>query len=167
LVLFYLTIGLTINYSLRLVYCLFSSTSHFAVTTRLTGATRFCKYPLWALRGISIFGGYWLVSKNIMCCCVSCISDKGLIVGIALLGTYIGSLLGGTSLKCSSLSRFIGVSTSFLSRGQQSMEVVVALERSPITSIYLGRLAGTVLASSSTYIIFIRAVLLCCPLLLI
>ena len=98
---------------------------------------------------------------------MSCITDKGLIIGIAFIGSYIGSLLAGTSLKCTTLSRYIGVSTSFLSRGQQGMDVVFALERSPITSLYLGRVAGTVLASSSTYIIFIRAVLLCCPLLFI
>jgi len=149
------------------VYCLFSSTSHFAVTTRLTGATRFCKYPLWALRGISIFGGYSLISKNIIGCCVSCITDKGLIIGIALLGIFFGSLLGGTSLRCITLSRYIGVSTSFLSRGQQRMDFVFALERSPLSSYLLGRVAGSVLASTSTYIIFIRAVLLCCPLLLL
>lgn len=98
---------------------------------------------------------------------MSCVSDKGLIIGIALLGTFIGSLLGGTRLSCTRLSSCIGFSTTFVSRGQQSMDVVFALEKSPISNFHLGRVAGTVLASSSSYIFFIRAVLLCFPLLLI
>jgi len=167
LVLFYLTIGLTINYSVRLVHCLFSSTSHFAVTTRLTGATRFCKYPLWLLRGISVFGGSSCISKYIVCCSVACVTDKRLIIGTALLGTALGSLLSGISLHCSSLSRYMGVSTSYIRRAQLSMEIVYALERSPLPSLYLGRVSGAIRASYSSYIIFFRAVILCFPLFLI
>jgi len=167
LVLFYLSIGLTINYSLRLVFILCSSASHFAVTSSLTGASSFCKYPLWALSGISIFGGYVLISKYIIGCSVTCITDKRLIIGIALIGTVVGALLRGTRLKCTSLARYIGNSTSHISRVQRSMDGVILLESSPLSGFYLGRLAGTVRASSSSYIIFLRAVLLCFPLFLI
>lgn len=167
MVLFYLTIGLTVSYSLRLVICLFSSTSHFAVSTRLTGATSFCKYPLWTLGGISILGGHSVISKYILCCSVAWFTDKRLIVGIALLGTVLGSLIREFGLKSSSLVFHIGVCTSFLSSGQRSMDCVFALECSPLSSFYLGRVAGSVRASSSAYIIFIRAVILCCPLFLI
>ena len=89
-----------------------------------------------------------------------------LIIGIALLGTVIGSSLRDSSLKCSSVSRYLGMSTSYLSRGQHNVDSVFALESSPLSSFYVGRVAGTVRASSTTYIIFIRAVLLCCPLFL-
>jgi len=167
LVLFYLTIGLTVCYSLRLVNCLFSSTSHFAVTTRLTGATSFCKYPLWTLGGISILGGHSVISKYIICCSVAWFTDKSLIVGIALLGIVLGSLLGGVGLKVSSLVLYNGICTSYLSSVQRSSDFVFALECSPISSLYLGRVAGTVRASSSRYLIFLRAVILCCPLFII
>ena len=144
MVLFYLSIGLTVSYSLRLVNCLFSSTSHFAVLTRLTGATSFCKYPLWTLGGISILGGHAVVSKYILCCSVAWFADKRLIIGIALLGTVLGSLLRGIRPWCSSLVLFIGVCTSYLSSGQRRMDCVSALEGSPIPSFYLGRVAGSV-----------------------
>lgn len=134
MVLFYLTIGLTVNYSLRLVYCLFSSTSHFAVTTRISGVISSCKFPLWALRGISIFGGQAVISKYVIGVCVACATDKRLFIGIALLGTVIGSKLRRNTLKCTSPRWYLGISTSFLRSGQRSFNYFFALEKSPIAS---------------------------------
>jgi len=167
LVLFYLTIGLTVSYSLRLVNCLFSSTSHFAVLTRLTGAASFCKYPLWTLGGISILGGHSVISKFIIWNSVAWFTDKRLIIGIALLGSFLGSLLWANRELRSSLVSYNSVCTSFLRSGQRSMDYVFALECSPLSSYYLGGVAGFVRASSPSYIIFLRAVILCCPLFLI
>ena len=98
---------------------------------------------------------------------MACVTDKRLIIGTALLGTVLGLLLRGMSLKCTSLSRCLGVITSYGSRGQLGLESVFVLESSPLSTLHLGRVSGIVRASTSSYIIFFRAVILCFPLFLI
>jgi len=161
LILFYLGIGVTVQYSVRAVSHLTSARNSSVANTRLASASSFCSLPLILLFVLSILGGYLIRSLLPLTTHVLRPYDK-------LIVSFLVLLSGLFSIKFSHLQRRVTPSFSYLkyrtgatSYLQSGFRIVFSIERSPIGSLWTASAPGAILSLSSKRILFLRSVVLC------
>ena len=147
LLFFYLGIGLTLVYSLRLVYSLFFITRSTSGLTPTFSCSLLTRFPMYWLLSLSVFQGSVFDLKCFGTPTFLSWEDKLVIYGVLLFSVFLRLRLITYSVASASSSPFLflGVSTTFLGRAISS---VSAIQYTEVSAIQGGGLAcmGSLLA---------------------
>jgi len=132
LLFFYLGIGLTLVYRLRLVYSLFFITRSTSCLTPTFSCSLLVRFPMFWLLALSVIQGHVFDLKCFGAPVLLSWEDKSIIYGVMLFSVFLRLRLITYSAATSSPFLYLGLATSFLRRATTTVRAVQYTEVSAI-----------------------------------
>jgi len=124
LLFFYLGIGLTLIYSLRLVYSLFFITRSTSGLTPTFSCSRLTRFPMYWLLSLSVIQGFVFDLKCFGTPTFLSWEDKIVVYGVMLFSVFLRLRLIACSAASPSPFECLGLATSFLRRASVSVRAI-------------------------------------------
>lgn len=158
--LFYISIGITVQYSLRVVHNLNSATLSFSSLSCQAGPNSACIIPLLLLSSISVFAGYFFSSRLRITCPVLILTDKLIVVFVMFLAACASRTDSKDLHRDTPLLSTLFFVTNLFSKRQSGFSLFYSLERSPVSRLYLERMPLAAQSTSLSKLVYLRSIVL-------
>lgn len=157
---FYISIGITVQYSLRVVHNLNSSSLSFTSISSQAGPNSACILPLLLLSSISVFAGYFFSSRLRMSCPVLILTDKLIVVFVIFLAACASLSVSNYLHSVTPLLSSLFFVTNLFAKTQSGFSIFYSLERSPVSRLYLERVPLVAQSTSLSKLVYLRSIVL-------
>lgn len=158
--LFYISIGITLQYSLRVVLNLNSASLSFSSFSSQAGPNSACILPLLLLSSISVFAGYFFSSRLSISCPVLIHTDKLIVVFVIFLAACASLCVSNYLHSVTPLLSSLFSVTSLFAVRQSGFSISYSLERSPVSRLYLDCVPLAAQSSSLSKLVYLRSIVL-------